>query len=53
MQVARAQPAEGSVEDAGVQRWNDDGSADVLIAMKLTTTIAGRQRDRGKWLALR
>lgn len=38
MQVARAQPAEGAVEDAGVQRWNDDGSADVLIAMKLTTT---------------
>jgi len=38
LQVARAQPAEGAVEAAGVQRWNDDGSADVLIAMKLTTT---------------
>ncbi|MBN9634879.1 MAG: mammalian cell entry protein, partial [Actinobacteria bacterium] len=38
LQVARAQPAEGTVEAAGVARWNDDGSADVLIAMKLTTT---------------
>jgi Mce-associated membrane protein len=38
LQVARAQPAQGTVEAAGVQRWNDDGSADVLIAMKLTTT---------------
>ncbi|MUL67400.1 mammalian cell entry protein [Mycobacterium sp. CBMA 234] len=38
LQVARAQPAEGAVEAVGVQRWNDDGSADVLIAMKLTTT---------------
>ena len=38
LQVARAQPAEGTVEAAGVARWNEDGSADVLIAMKLTTT---------------
>lgn len=38
MQVARAQPAEGAVEAAGIARWNEDGSADVLIAMKLTTT---------------
>jgi len=40
LQVARAQPTAGTVEDAGVQRWNDDGSADVLIAMKVTTTTA-------------
>jgi Mce-associated membrane protein len=38
LQVARAQPTAGTVEDAGVQRWNDDGSADVLVAMKVTTT---------------
>lgn len=38
LHVARAQPTAGTVEDAGVQRWNDDGSADVLIAMKVTTT---------------
>ncbi len=40
LQVARAQPSAGTVEAAGVQRWNEDGSADVLIAMKLTTTTA-------------
>jgi len=40
LQVARAQPSAGTVEAAGVQRWNEDGSADILIAMKLTTTTA-------------
>jgi Mce-associated membrane protein len=37
VQVARAEPTEGAVEDAGVQRWNDNGSADVLIAVKTST----------------
>lgn len=38
IQVGRAQPTSGTVEAAGVQRWNEDGSADVLIAMKVATT---------------
>lgn len=33
--VARAEPTTGAVSEAGVQRWNDNGSADVLVA---TTT---------------
>jgi Mce-associated membrane protein len=37
VQVARAEPTTGSVLAAGVQRWNDDGSADVLIATKVTS----------------
>ena len=37
IQVARAEPTKGSVVDAGVQRWNDNGSADVLVATKITT----------------
>ncbi|MEE6168718.1 MULTISPECIES: mammalian cell entry protein [unclassified Mycolicibacterium] len=37
VQVARAEPTEGTVEDAGIQRWNDNGSADVLIAVKTST----------------
>lgn len=37
IQVARAEPTTGAVLDAGVQRWNDDGSADVLVATKMTT----------------
>lgn len=36
--VARAEPTTGSVMDAGVSRWNDDGSADVLVATKIVTT---------------
>ncbi|HME48658.1 mammalian cell entry protein [Mycobacterium sp.] len=36
--VARAEPTTGSVMEAGVSRWNDDGSADVLVATKIVTT---------------
>ena len=36
IQVARAEPTQGTVVEAGVQRWNDNGSADVLVATKLT-----------------
>jgi Mce-associated membrane protein len=38
IQVARAEPTTGSVLEAGVQRWNDNGSADVLVATKIITT---------------
>jgi Mce-associated membrane protein len=37
IQVARAEPTDGSVVEAGVQRWNDNGSADVLVATKTTS----------------
>ena len=37
IQVARAEPTTGAVVDAGVQRWNDNGSVDVLVATKITT----------------
>jgi Mce-associated membrane protein len=37
IRVAQAEPTVGTVLDAGVQRWNDDGSADVLVATKVTT----------------
>ncbi len=37
IQVARAEPTQGTVLEAGVQRWNDDGSADVLVATKIST----------------
>jgi Mce-associated membrane protein len=38
IQVARAEPTKGTVLEAGVQRWNDNGSADVLVATKISTT---------------
>ena len=37
VQVARAEPTKGTVLEAGVQRWNDNGSADVLVATKIAT----------------
>jgi Mce-associated membrane protein len=41
LRVARAEPTTGTILDVGVERWNDDGSANVLVA----TEIASRQRD--------
>ncbi|HVQ50394.1 MAG TPA: mammalian cell entry protein [Mycobacterium sp.] len=38
VQVARAEPTKGTVLEAGVQRWNDNGSADVLVATKISST---------------
>ena len=37
IRIAQAEPTTGSVVAAGVQRWRDDGSADVLIATKITS----------------
>jgi Mce-associated membrane protein len=37
IQVARAEPTKGTVLEAGLQRWNDNGSADVLVATKVST----------------
>ncbi|MGE2732524.1 mammalian cell entry protein [Mycolicibacterium vaccae] len=39
VQVARSEPSTGEVLGAGVQRWNDDGSADVLVAAKVTSRM--------------
>jgi Mce-associated membrane protein len=36
VQVARAEPTTGTVLEAGVQRWNANGSADILVATKIT-----------------
>lgn len=38
VQVARAEPTTGTVVEAGVQRWNDNGSADVLVATTIRST---------------
>jgi Mce-associated membrane protein len=37
VQVARAERTTGTVLDAGVERWNDDGSANVLVATEVTS----------------
>lgn len=35
--VARSEPTTGTVLDTGIARWNDDGSADVLVVTKFTS----------------
>lgn len=40
VQVARSEPTTGTVLDAGVARWNDDGSVDVLVVTKFTSKSA-------------
>jgi Mce-associated membrane protein len=54
VQVARAEPTAGTVLDAGLQRWNDNGSADVLVATKITTkTPDGKStiESGSRWVA--
>ncbi|MET0698823.1 MAG: mammalian cell entry protein [Mycobacterium sp.] len=53
VQVARAEPTKGTVLDAGVERWNDDGSANVVVATQTTTVMPdGKRLENGnRWVA--
>lgn len=54
IQVARAEPTAGSVVEAGVQRYNEDGSVDVLVATTTTSkTPDGKQtiESGNRWVA--
>ncbi len=54
IQVAQAEPTAGRVLEAGVQRWSEDGSADVLVAVKTTSKSPdGKQtfESGSRWIA--
>ncbi|HYB82509.1 MAG TPA: mammalian cell entry protein [Mycobacterium sp.] len=54
LQVARAEPATGTVLDAGVERWNDDGSANVIVATAVTTKSVDEKQvmeNANRWAA--
>jgi Mce-associated membrane protein len=54
IQVARAEPTQGTVLEAGVQRWNDDGSADILVATKISQRTADGKstvESGNRWVA--
>lgn len=54
LQVARAEAATGTVLDAGVERWNDDGSANVIVATAVTTKSSDEKQvveNTGRWSA--
>lgn len=36
LHVAQAEPTKGTALEAGVERWNDDGSANLLVATEVT-----------------
>jgi Mce-associated membrane protein len=54
IQVAQAEPTSGTVLAAGVQRWNDNGSADILVATKISTKAANGKstvESGSRWIA--
>lgn len=54
LQVARAEPATGTVLDAGVERWNEDGSANVMVATAITTKSPDEKQvleNTNRWAA--
>ena len=54
LQIARAEPATGTVLDAGVERWNDDGSANVIVATAVTTKSPDEKQvleNTNRWTA--
>lgn len=52
IQVARAEPATGSIQDLGIERWNDDGTVDVVVAGKTTTKLPDGKviEDGNRWV---
>jgi Mce-associated membrane protein len=54
LQIARAEPATGTVLDAGVERWNDDGSANVIVATEVTSRSPDEKQvleNTNRWTA--
>jgi Mce-associated membrane protein len=54
LQIARAEPATGTVLGAGVERWNDDGSVNVLVATDVTSKSADEKQvfhNTNRWSA--
>jgi Mce-associated membrane protein len=54
LQVARAEPATGTVLGAGVERWNDDGSVTVMVATEVTSKSPDEKQvfeNTNRWTA--
>jgi Mce-associated membrane protein len=54
LQVARAEPATGTVLDAAVERWNDDGSVNVMVATAVTSKSPDEKQvfeNANRWTA--
>ncbi|WP_156687574.1 mammalian cell entry protein [Mycobacterium sp. Marseille-P9652] len=54
LQIARAEPATGAVLGAGVERWNDDGSVNVIVATAVTSKSPDEKQvveNTNRWTA--
>lgn len=54
LQIARAEPATGTVLGAGVERWNDDGTVNVMVATDVTSKSADQKQvfeNTNRWMA--
>jgi Mce-associated membrane protein len=54
LQVARAEPAKGIILGAAVERWNDDGSATVMVATEVTSKSPDQKQvveNTNRWTA--
>lgn len=51
IKVAQAEPGVGTVQEIGIERWNDDNSANVIAVANMTTTMPdGTKIDSGsRW----
>jgi Mce-associated membrane protein len=53
VQVAKAEPTKGNTLAVGVERWNDDGSANVMVATDVTSKSPdGKQKfdNTNRWV---
>ena len=52
LQVARSEPGVGTVQELGVENWNDDGSVNVVAVSSMVTTMPdGRKIPSGsRWV---
>jgi Mce-associated membrane protein len=53
VQIARAEPTKGNTLAVGVERWNDDGSANVMVATDITfRSPDGKQKfdNTNRWV---
>jgi Mce-associated membrane protein len=54
LQVARSEPATGTILGAAVERWNDDGSATVMVATEVTSKSPDQKEvyeNTNRWTA--
>jgi Mce-associated membrane protein len=55
VQVAQAEPTKGNTLAAGVERWNDDGSANVMVATDVTFKSPDKKQtfdNTNRWVVI-